>query len=511
MVVVLLLSGCASMRDTTQKLPFACDVEPCTVRDMSNPKETAQAPGFLDIDRKAEATVLYSADSKYKKQILVGRVRWSESVLPNGLLALFGPTGIGLAAIGMVTDYFTGNMFELPTPKPVRFNEAPIKHNPERIVIAPILAENQLESDEAVVYVLEALRKRYPKAEVQVPEQFWRHFERAGWSSSAIPTDRWKLYELYAELKTPYVVSAKVLRNSQKEREVSFAVNDVFRQQIVSSDKAEYQSRYEKGEKMVWAKAKLVELIPNAVSLSNVNTNTSGYARPANQNTDFSVASSESVYRSYSLSGSSEKYKARNDWSLSVANLDPDLGRRFSFVFRWATDGTLRKSSAYVFENKSITRFAGFENGQVSPFSYEYTDEIRASLNQYYFGASIGPEVGVAGFLGYLYMNVMTGAELMYADIPSKGKSLTEVYSPMSVNLGHKFKIAENFQFGWGVNMRAIPEWVTSKVMTAAVGEEIKGSLGYEMRTVVGLSYLFPEMTTLGRSQVRKFVSSESP
>ncbi|WP_413291094.1 hypothetical protein [Bdellovibrio sp. HCB337] len=487
------------MRDTTQKFPVACDIEPCTVYVKENPQQKVQAPSMIEVERDSEANLVFSNDSKQKRQILKGRIRWSESILPNALLAFMGPQGV-LAAIGMSIDYFTGNMFELPAPKPVKFRDEPFKHNPQHIVIAPVTADTQLESDEAVVYVLEAIRKQYPKAKVEVPEQYWRHFERAGWTGTEFPSENWKLYDLYAELKTPYVVVGKVLKSSQEEKFVQFSLKDTYRHEVVFKETASYQSQYKKGDSIVWAKSKLVDLIPNAVSLSSVTSRTSGYAMSTEDGAALDGKSLDSSYSSYNLSGSPEMYKQRNDWEISLANLDPDLGRRFSFVFRWATDATLRKSSSYLFK-QTVSYTGAFSK-------VDYQDSIQNRIDQYFMGASIGPEVGVAGFLGYLYWNVIAGAELMYADLSGGGQQLWEVYSPMTVNLGHKFRITESLHFGWGISAKLMPEWVNTKVMSAAAGEKLDGGVSSEMRTNVGLTYQFPEMKTMGRSQVRKMVTN---
>lgn len=465
------------------------------------------APAFIDIKRARFVTLNYRYKDQQETQTVSGNVRWGESVLPNSLLWFVGPSGWALAIAGLGIDYALGNMWEINEPEVIKFKQEEFAPRIDRLIVTPVLAESQLESDEALRVVVEKLKAQYPKAVIETPEDHFKEFERSGWNFEREPKDAWKKYELFAALKATYVVSSRVMKMNEKDRKVLIDVEDPFRRKNLGTHFSQYKTVFESNKTSLWMKSKVVELIPNSLSLQHSNVNNVGYASQPNSSLGEANALPESKfeYTYYTLSGAADKTANRNEWGVSFANLEQDMGRRFSFVFKWATEATIRKSTVYVHKN-----FFSFDYKLLEPGTNGgiiNSESVAAQINQYFLGGSIGPEVGLVGSLGYLYLNLLYGAEFLYADFSTSSASASEIYSPVKMGLGYKVAVTDNLQLGVEVLYRVFPEWVASKMLTEAVGQKIESGTAQELRTVLGLTYYLPEMKSFGRKQVRGLVT----
>lgn len=489
--------GCASLRDTRQTLPVACNTPSCQVRIQPD-NITLQAPKMVDIERDSEVQLLYKYGEQTQKKTLKGKVRWGESVLPNTLLVLMGPAGWAIAAAGLAIDFGTGNMWELPTPPVAKFKSSEEFAPIQKIVIAPVLANTQLESDEAAQVILESLKKEFPQAQIHLPEDFNNEFSRSDWNYGERPKDNWKRFELYAALNTDHIVFAEVKTGNSSQRLVQFELRDVLRQKSLAKSERIYTSLYQNQKTFTWIKSKMIELIPNSVAISRTSSVAVGVGITNDpvKETDGGIQSDTySIKSNDSSSGS---------FGISFSNLEQDFGRRFHFVAKWATEASVRYSKIQIEKNTIKDSW----NAQMMAYDTDYSNSQVDRVDQYFAASMIGYEVGVAGALGYVYLNALAGPELLHARFSSKESSISEVYIPVKSGLGYRIEAGDSFQFGFETSYRQQPPWVSERILKHATGEQMNRTGSAELRFSMSLAYYFPEMRTFARKKTRDWVAN---
>lgn len=141
------------------------------------------------------------------------------------------------------------------------------------------------------------------------------------------------------------------------------------------------------------------------------------------------------------------------------------------------------------------------------PSKVRWLESIIPDSLQFFFGrGAIGPEFGLKGALGYLYLNLLYGAEFIHANFSNSSNSANIVYSPMKIGVGYKISLDENFQLGAEVAFRSLPDWVIEKMMSSAFDKKIDGGFASETRGTFGMTYYFPEIKSYGRNKVEQLI-----
>lgn len=493
----LLLVGCASLRATDQSLPVACNTAKCQVQ-IEQTGQTFEAPGVYEFARQKELDLTFKNNSEKQTQKLRGEIRWKASVLPNTLLSFLGPTG-WVWSLGAITiDWLSGNIWELPAPKVAEFKDPGQTPQIHKIILAPVQASTQLDSEEATAKVLNWLRTQYPGVEIEVPEQHHRAFAEADWDHDGPPEDYKKRYELYRKLQNPFLAVSKIKsRDTEAASRIEIHVFDILRQKKIHMDSVPFIASSEKAFVGTWFKSQLLTLTPNALSLKNSKNLTAGVAFA---NTE-SPGTDNSIVRYYSLSSNGQSYKPTTEWALTLTNVDPMLGREFTFVSKLTTEGSLRRSSLTLTENS-------FKFDATSPDS-TWKQQGIGQVNRYYMGLGLGPEWGIAGPLGYLYVNFIYSVELAYFDFSTTSRGLLEVYSPLKLGLGYTIRINERFQLGTEMSYSLLPPWVSDKMLSTLSDRKVTGSSSAESRFALALSYYLPEMKNTGKNRLKTVLTAK--
>jgi hypothetical protein len=517
LLFIWLCAGCATVGDSHQILPVMCEPEPCRLKFDSN-KQEVELPAFVKLERERKVSLIYSRENELQTETLSGKVRWTESVIPNILLGAVGPV---FAVLGLAIDFLTGNVYELPVPTPHKFeerlevSEAPLGpvNSRNRFLIAPVQADTQEFSDWAVASVLGKLREQYPNHEVEVPENYYSQYERADWNFETPVFElkqklyensahSWKFFELFNSLPSTQIVFCKVHRGESGVYEVQYEIFDVLRRKSIGADRAAMPMPIAKREITQIFKSKLRDFVPNALSLRQRQISQSIFGMN-------SAVAKDPVAQSYSQkqtiaysqsSGSGGGPAGQSEWELSLTNVEPDLGRRFSFVTKWASDLRLRRSQTTIVRADSHFQVAGSSAQEQTGFQYS---EQHTNVEQYFAGLGFGPEVGIVGGLGYVYFNILLGAEIGHFRFSNQSDSLTEFITPATANFGYQLPLSSALQLSLQASLRRQPNHTNDRVLSRAAGQGMEARYAAEAMMAFGLSYYFPEGQSWGRSRLQ--------
>lgn len=492
-LLILILPGCATLLDRKQLIPLSCSTEDCQV-SIPDQGLQATAPVFLKVDREDSLQIEYKSGDQTIRQKVKAEVRFSESVIPNAFLYVIG--GPVLSAIGFGVDYWTKSMYEFPNPEVAQFKKPKSNQNtsdPQRIVILPPVAKNPFLSDEAVNPLLSMLKKRYPRAEVIVPEINTPIFARYNFTYDNQALSIEKQNQFFHELNTQYVVYSEV-KGSKKRLRLQYEIYDLFRRKPIETESLAYQSQIDGESKESWILTQAAQLIPTGVGLSRSTKSVSGVGEYESNSQGFSASSflngeNQEMGKYIDVSGSSTGKGDTQVYSLSLNNFDSNIGESNSVAGKWSSDFSFNYTKYHIAENS---------------VQYSMTDGkvVRTNLagaDHYSLSAMIGPELGINGFAGYFFLNTLLGIESSYVQI-SNNKSFVDLQVPVDINMGWRLKPHKNWLLGFILSARFQSQNFMQKIVDESVGaNQVKAPSATIGSFTINLTYHIPETKKMGR------------
>lgn len=496
-ILLLILPGCATLLDRKQVIPIACSTPQCEVRIRSQ-HIREMGPLFVEVDREKVLEVETSANGQMQIQKIEGELRVAESITPNLLLALVG--GGALAIAGLLVDYYTESMYDIPNPRVAQFKAKDQKLVVEKIVILPPTSSDPFTSDEAVGPILQDLKKKFPQAKIEVPEMHSKIFAKYGFTNESQGLSIEKQNNLFSDLGSTFVVYSEVNSSSSlKDSVVRYEVYDVLRRKASLEGELSYRSQLDSGSGKSWMLTKAAKLLPTGFGVNATQVSIYGSAdtdnkeQPEFSSADYAAGRMQTLYKYAQVSGSTDSVSSNQQVSLSLNNFDTSVGETSGFQVKWSTDYSFTYAKFFLIENDVRFGMLGTEILQTT----------LAGADLYSLSALIGPEIGFNGFAGYLFLNVMTGAE--FANVQtSNNKSLYEVQVPLKLSVGWRIKASENWLIGLTSSLYSQSAEFMQRIADETVGKDQIKLYGATLYSVnLGLTYHFPESRKIGRSYLR--------
>lgn len=481
------LVNCASLRDTKQPVSFPCSSPRCEVEILKDGHKFS-APSIQKIERQKSLDIQYSNGKEKIDQTLEGHIRWADSVVANSLFLILPGIGPFLTAGGLATDYFTDNIWELSNPVKPEFKDNAKKIDFQKIVIAPTKAKNLNLSELILPHLKSFAQKFNAKAIVESYEQYPEEFANANWDYDSIPKYKWMLMDLYRAIETPLILVSQITHVSGQDYQIRLQLHDTVNDTLVHEETLTVQIEQKELSFAARASAFIREVMPNAISLSSVSLTSTGAMSPLNQNYTY--------YLNNTASPGEEERQSTNSVAFSLTNMEPQMGRRFDLVFKWRTD-----VSFYKLENKVVKSTPTFN---MATFAINYNEERSAEVTSYIVAPGFGPEVGLVGPLGYIYLNYMVLANVSYStySTPTRSGDYTQIEMPMQMNVGYIIRLTENAQIGISAGIKFKDPTNADRLYGEVLGEDVKTSYNNETVGTFYWNYYIPWMQKKGRSIV---------
>lgn len=433
-----------------------------------------------------------TADGQNSTSTLNGSVRWFDSVFANSLFAII-PGGWVVSVAGIATDYFTENIWELPSPQAPQVTSKPAmdkKPALNSLVIAPVQAGSLHLSEYALNPALEALKTKFPDATITTYKDYSEAFEAAEWDYKKRSSRKWKMIELFQELNTSHLAVAHVSRLEGQKYRLDIKIYDVISDELISEQSTTITFQEPKNKFLETAKSYLSTLIPNSVGISQNQTKHSGVIFPETKD--------ELVMMNFYHFGSSDndsKETSEKYFSLSFSNVEPQQGRKFDFVYKLKSDFTISQTT------RQLGQISTVRNSSWTSFEMIKSDGPK--ITSYSIGPGLGPELGIVGALGYLYLNIIYSLEYQYHQFTGDHSgSMSDLTTPITLNLGYSIAATRNLHFSVNGGIKSLSGSHLNQLYSKALNEKITSSYTSETIYTFSLHYYFPEMRRFTRQKL---------
>ncbi|GEM_PF-5067292 len=492
LIISYVLVGCASIRHTEQPLAFPCEPGACQVI-IQETGQTFQAPSMQSIERHQTLHVGYKTeDGQSSTQVLKGSVRWFDSVFANSLFALI-PGGWVVSALGIATDYYTENIWKLPNPKspqPTKKQASTKKVSPKSIVIAPIHSNNPQLSESALAPLIEKLQKRFPEINISSYNDHGEAFEAAGWSYKQRSTRVWKMLDLFQALNTTHLAVANLSPKQGQTYQLEIKIYDIITDELFSEESTVVTLQDPKDNLFTRTKNYLSTLLPNSVGISQGQTTNTGMITPENQDQNILMK-----YYHINSAGSASTNTPEKFFTLSFTNVEPQQGRKFDLVAKLKSDFTISQTTRQLWNNYLIT--------DSTRTSYSFNSTQGPRITTYSIGPGLGPEVGVVGALGYLYLNFIYSLEFQYHQFTGNHPgSMTDLETPLTFNLGYSLAATKHLHFSINGGIKTALGGNSNQLYSRALNEKIQSNFTNQTIYTFSLHYYFPEMRRFARQKL---------
>ncbi len=475
LLVVNLLS-CASMRGRRQTLRLACSTPQCEVFDIDR-ASLGKAPSLIKVPRQKKTILHFSNGHQEQELELSGHFRWLDSFAANAMLStIAGPVAL---LAGLTTDFYTGAAWNYENPNTISLSDTKSSLPPPKaIAIAPPQTDSELFSDLIGRQLQNALRDRYSESQVLDYDSTLPQFQRSNYTYDHPFDSEVMLIKTLEKVPISHYAESKVEANEQ-EIIATVTLNDAFRPDKTESFKLSWPKSHVKNSDTVTAsywRSKIIELLPNSLGLTNSAFFGAGSA--------FELTSSATPNYFYNLDYIYNSDLIAGRLGFTATNIRPDFEDRFQYVFRWAADTHFFRSQYHITRTK-------YNPNQISAI------ETLGKVGIYNLGLGIGPEVGIGGQFGYVYMNLIPTIGTYFADYFGESKNEFLGNSELTLNLGYLSEIRNQWYFRMNIGVNTASNSRISHIIEQYTNSPISNAFLTQSKVSFSVEYYLPEIRNL--------------
>ena len=480
LILILITSGCATIRGKKQNLRLACNTPQCEVFSKSGEK-LGTAPGLIAVKREYNSTLIFKSGKFELSQKLESRFRWLDSFAANLTLSYITSPFYSLYSLGI--DLFTGAAWNFDNPEVVKLANSPAPSlAPLIIAIAPPEAETEVLSDSIGKLIQNTLMQKYPKAKILDYHETLVLFQRYGYTYDHPFESEISLIKFLEKVNISNLCESKTFINGNSIYS-KIKIMDAYRPQSVIEFKQEWSTSdlkdYSVLSKSLW-KQKALELIPNSIGIGARTGATIGKALESIDplTGSFHYLELEQIPNSDLIAG---------NFGLMASQLNPEFEDRFQYIFRWSVDSHFNRSRYKLLQ---------------STFSVDKLEKINylGTFGIYNLGLGIGPEIGVAGQFGYIFLNLIPTLGFHFVDYEGRNKNEFLGSTELNYNFGYLNNVGGNFFFRFGIGISGLNQKNITHIFQKYANAKLDASYIYQTQVFFSLEYYFPQ----GRNRLKR-------
>lgn len=460
LIFLLFLSGCASLRGTSQRLKLYST--PSEVDVLENDRFIGKTPGFLQVPRRKNINLTFSRLGYETFNVnLKGSYRWGDSFLANLVWLVGAPVAWGI-------DLLTGAAFEyekVPEVSLLGEQKGKSEKMPRLIAVAPPQIDYELLSDEIGSKLPKELSRQFPDDRFLPYDESLGKFNSYSYTNvDAISPDYSD--DLFYELKASHVLESTVRKENQ-DYVVSSKLKNVYSEKIEKETETRIPSAQLKKSQSGQGIQKILSLIslaPNTLTFDFATPDIDIQARPADGGPSYYArANRDNPFINIATGIGFRKVK------------NPLLMKNFVPTFSFVPDFSLRYQRFFFERNEGRN------------------DLINLGYNKYSLNLGLGPEMGLESPVGYFYLHWIPSFGPSYLTWQQNGENLDSFrFLPSNrTELGYMFFVAKSVVVRLYTKTTSGSGSQWDGVLTRSAGGDIQVSDTFEKVAGISVGYYF--------------------